>query len=64
MLLYIYPVIKFHANLNLTPIFFCSPYVNGLERYEDAIQRGSNGDDCALYYEECPYSLVKLPKFF
>jgi hypothetical protein len=41
-----------------------SPYVKGLSKYDDAVQRGANGDDCALYYDECPYALDKLPKFF
>lgn len=40
------------------------PFVKGLEKYDDAAQRGRNGEDCALYYEECQYSLDKLPKFF
>jgi len=41
------------------------PFVNGLEKYEDAAERGRNGEDCALYYDECQVSsLDKLPKFF
>lgn len=40
------------------------PFVNGLEKYDDAAQLGRNGEDCALHYDECQYSLDKLPKFF
>jgi len=40
------------------------PYVKGLEKYEDAVQRGRNGEDCALYYDKCQYSLDRLPKLF
>ena len=44
--------------------FYVSPFVKGLSKYDDAVQRGANGDDCALYYDDCPYALDKLPKFF
>ena len=41
------------------------PFVKGLEKYEDAAEKGRNGEDCALYYDECQASsLNKLPKFF
>jgi len=41
------------------------PFVRGLEKYEDAAEKGRNGEDCALYYDECQASsLDKLPKFF
>ena len=39
--------------------------MKGLEKYEDAAEKGRNGEDCALYYDECQASsLNKLPKFF
>lgn len=41
------------------------PFVKGLEKYDDAAEKGRNGEDCALYYDECQASsLNKLPKFF
>ena len=45
-------------------VFHFSPFVKGLEKYDDAVQQGRNGEDCALYYDECQYSLNKMPKFF
>lgn len=52
-----YPIVSFIVKT-------VSPYVKGLSKYDDAVQRGANGEDCALYYNECPYTLDKLPKFF
>lgn len=40
------------------------PFVNGLEKYDDAAELGRNGEDCALHYDTCQYSMDKLPKFF
>lgn len=52
-----YPIVSFIVKT-------VSPYVRGLSKYDDAVQRGANGEDCALYYDDCPYTLDKLPKFF
>ena len=41
-----------------------SPFVNGLEKYDDAAELGRNGEDCALHYDTCQYSMDKMPKFF
>jgi len=30
--------------------------LSGLERYQDAIDAGMNGQDCALIYDQCPFS--------
>jgi len=30
--------------------------LRGLERYQDAIDAGMNGHDCALIYDQCPFS--------
>jgi len=30
--------------------------LRGLERYQDAIDAGMNGQDCALIYDQCPFS--------
>jgi len=52
-----YPIVSFFVKT-------VGPFVKGLENYEDAAHQGRNGEDCALYYGECHYSLNKLPKFF
>jgi hypothetical protein len=52
-----YPIVSFIVKT-------VSPFVKGLSKYDDAVQRGANGEDCALYYDDCPYALDKLPKFF
>ena len=56
---------SYRINLKLSIFVYFRPFVNGLEKYEDAAERGRNGEDCALYYDECQVSsLDKLPKFF
>lgn len=39
-------------------------YINGLEKYESAIQKGLNGQSCEEIYAECPYSIGESWKLF
>merc|ERR1712025_872697 len=40
-------------------------YVNGLDKYESAIERGLNGQSCEEFYAECSYSIGQsLPNLF
>ena len=52
------------CNMIFTIPYSFSPFVNGLEKYDDAAELGRNGEDCALHYDTCQYSMDKLPKFF
>ena len=34
-----------------------SSYVKGLDKYENAVERGLDGQSCEELYAECPYSI-------
>ena len=37
--------------------FSCSSSsLKGLEKYQDAVNAGMEGQDCALIYDQCPFS--------
>ena len=48
-----FSLLKYNMHLSI-PIF--SKSLSGLERYQDAIDAGMNGQDCALIYDQCPFS--------
>ena len=49
-----YDLIRIFVNINLD--IFSSSSLKGLERYQDAVDAGIEGQDCALLYDQCPYS--------
>ena len=53
-----------HLHPFTKPLFKCykiistfSSYVKGLDKYENAVERGLNGQSCEELYAECPYSI-------
>ena len=52
------------VSLNYVIKFTFSSYINGLEKYESAIQKGLNGQSCEEIYAECPYSIGESWKLF
>ena len=49
--------------INFNSLFF-SPYVSGLRKYDEALEKGRQGEDCEIIYDRCQQYMNKLPKIF